>query len=289
MKFADYLNQAWADHAKNPQTVVEGFDQGLALIQEPNELSSFLRLVVHVLAEHLGEWELGLEWMSKFSEHEHSKDKSVLSSLKKSEAIFKLCRGDDEKECLAQLSDLDQIESYVKASAALVENKKTHQAQIFYEKGLQLVSRGLSSSSEVNKVLAISSNNICASLEDKSQLNREEIKFMIFAAKAARKYWEVAGGWQEVERAEYRLASANLKAEDYDSAMNHAEKCYRICKENEAEVLEFFYAFEIMAKIHKAIGNQVEYKKNLNACEKYFQQLSAEQKGWSQDSLEKLR
>jgi hypothetical protein len=43
---------------------------------------------------------------------------------------------------------------------------------------------------------------------------------MIFAAKTTRKYWEIAGTWLEIERAEYRLAMTYLAAGDLNVALS---------------------------------------------------------------------
>jgi hypothetical protein len=81
---------------------------------------------------------------------------------------------------------------------------------------------------------------------------------MILAAETGRKYWELAGTWVEVERAEYRLAMTYMHAGQLDKALKHARLCESICNENDAAPFEKFFAAEALVKVQRA--RCVEYK-----------------------------
>ena len=72
---------------------------------------------------------------------------------------------------------------------------------------------------------------------------------MLLAAHTGRKYWQIAGTWLEIERAEYRLAQSYFKARDLINSIKHANLCLTICETNNAGALEFFFAYESIALV----------------------------------------
>ena len=94
--------------------------------------------------------------------------------------------------------------------------------------------------------MAVTGNNLAFALEEKAILSDGETTLMIQAAQAARKYWELAGTWLHVERAEYRLAKTYLKAGNKMKAREHATECLKLCEAHLADDFEMTYAREIV-------------------------------------------
>ena len=81
-----------------------------------------------------------------------------------------------------------------------------------------------------------------------------EDQLLELAAKTARKYWEVAGGWNQVQVAEYRLAMTYLALARPKDAAEHAALCRQICADNEAGPGDLFFAHEVEARVRHALG-----------------------------------
>ncbi len=148
------------------------------------------------------------------------------------------------------------------------------------------VATELSETDPANRLLAICSTNLACALEEKTSLSNDEEVLMLLAAHTGRKYWQIAGTWLEVERAEYRLAQSYLKARDLINSIKHANLCLTICETNNAGALEFFFAYESIAL--------VEYKmkqstlRSLPQMQKYFAELSQSDKDWCRQTLTKI-
>ena len=111
----------------------------------------------------------------------------------------------------------------------------------------------------MNRAMAVAGHNLAASLEEKSVLSADEIALMLMAAKASRTYWERAGTWLQVERAEYQLATTFLKSGDLVQAEFHARECGRVVTENNAPALEQFFAAEALARVMRVAKNEAAF------------------------------
>ncbi len=78
---------------------------------------------------------------------------------------------------------------------------------------------------------------------------------MLTAAQAGLKYWSVAGGWTERERAEYRLSQSHLRAGQPAEALAHARRCLAIVEENGGVAGEAFFAREAIALAAHGAGD----------------------------------
>ena len=87
----------------------------------------------------------------------------------------------------------------------------------------------------------------------------------------------------EVERAEYRLSQSYLKNRDFINSIKHANLCITICEKNQAPPLEFFYAFEAVTHVEKAIGQPL---RSLEKMKHYFNLLSDDDKKWCSSALD---
>lgn len=286
MDFNTYLNNAWNDHAKDATAIANKFSEGLRMVQTPNDLEQLGRLATHVYGEHLGKWTEGLSFINTLSQHSQF---SQGSSVEKSFSIFKgsLTLSAQSSFDLSSYSTSDQIRILSMSASALSEQGETDRAKDYFLRALGLGS-GLSKEDPANKSLAITGNNLACSLEEKSERNNKETDLMVLAAKAARKFWEIAGTWKEVERAEYRLSLSYLQASKLEESFIHAQNCVEICNENSAPALEYFFGYEALALAEKAKGNDLGYKTAVSQVQKYFEQLADDDKSWCETTIKKF-
>src|SRR5512141_1803444 len=58
--FDAFVESAWSDHAERPEEVAGRLEDALTLLASPADATAYVRLVVHVYGEHLGQWRGGI-------------------------------------------------------------------------------------------------------------------------------------------------------------------------------------------------------------------------------------
>jgi len=286
MDFASYHKQAWNDHATDSKKVATTFSNGLALVETNEQLAQFVGLVTHVMGEHLGEWSEGTALLTKLKDH-----KSFVKGSETENAIHRsiaaLQMGAGATQDLQSFSLSDQIRIYAVAASALSEQNASR-AEELLRKALSMAEAGLDSKDPANRALAVTGNVTASALERKTSRSEAEKNLMILAAQTGRKYWQIAGTWLEVERAEYRLAMSYLHADELTKALRHAQMCLEICEQNKAPELEMFFGYEALALIEKKRSNDLGFQKALEQTKSYFEKLSAQDKTWCESVLKNL-
>jgi len=178
-------------------------------------------------------------------------------AVMRSKAVLLHCAGDREAEARAFAAGKsggsvpeasDRIRVLAPASNALAFQKRTADARAAFEECIALAAYGPTSADVATRTLAMAGNNLAVEFENRTEISKDERALMIKAAYAGRDFWRIAGGWMEVERAEYRLAMTHIKAGDAAAALRHAANCRRIIEENGSDAYELTFAREALAK-----------------------------------------
>ncbi|MBN8540469.1 MAG: hypothetical protein J0L82_08785 [Deltaproteobacteria bacterium] len=289
--FDEFLNLAWNDHAKQTNEVADRLLESLPLVNDAEQIPRLAQLITHVYGEHLGEWEKGIDLLLKLktipilSDASRS-DSPGMSAITRSVAVLELASGK-----ITQVNELplsEQIRVLATAASALSEQKDPERARRYFRDAIGKAQLGLQKDDPANRALAVTGNNLACALEEKISRTEIETEFMVLSAQTARKYWEIAGTWLEVERAEYRLSQTYLKANDYAKSLMHAQECLEVAISNHAPPLEMFFGYEALALVEKAKGNTLGFQKALDHIKANFEKLSAEDKAWCEPSLKKL-
>ncbi|MGE0764189.1 MAG: hypothetical protein AB7N80_12985 [Bdellovibrionales bacterium] len=282
MTFDHFLNQAWNDHAENPKIVRDRFAEGLGLIGSDEQVASMAHLITHVMGEHLGEWQTGVDWLMRL-EHLPAVQEEGLAAISRSVASLRLAKG--QEASLTSLSRSDQIRACAVAASALCGHQQITRANELLQTALGLAESGLPSDDPAHRSLAATGHNLACTLEEKIDKNPQEIELMILAARTSRIYWQIAGTWLEVSRAEYRLANTYLQAKDLDKAYQSAQNCLQIAEQNQAPALELFFAYEAQALVEKARQRKPEQDIAVAEMKKHFAALSPEDQKWCEKTL----
>lgn len=286
MKFETYLNQSWNDHATQSEKVAAEFSNGASVAQTNEELEQLVRLVTHVMGEHLARWSEGVAFLSGLTKHTaFIQGSETEKAIRRSIASLQVADGKNPDPKSFGLSD--QVRIFAMASSALTE-RDSKRSQSLLQQALSLAETGLDKNDPANRALAVTGNNLACTLEEKKLRTQEDTDLMILASQTGRKYWELAGGWLEVSRAEYRLAMTYLQAEDLAKAFRHAQICVEMCQENKAGDLDMFFAYEALAQVEKKKGNELGLQKAVDQAKNYFTKLSDNDKAWCEPSLKKL-
>lgn len=292
MNFNEYLNQAWSQHGDHPEQTAQGLEDGLKLCGSSADLISLVNLTTHLYSEHLHKFIEGERQLRELGKSDFAIGSPAEFAIARSVMAFRLCDGsiDPETDRLG-LTPTDLIRSLATATSALA-TRDSERALKYLRLALSLVSSvELAPENGVARSLAIGGNNTASSLEELETRSSEQIELMLLAAETGRKYWELAGTWIEVERAEYRWAKSLLVAGNFAEARRHADLCLQISEKNEAPPLEVFFAYEARASIDatefKSKG-AVPPEKNLQRTREFFEKLAVDDQVWARKSLESL-
>lgn len=288
MKLQTFIQHAWTDHATNPEGVASQIQDNFNLITTNDQVTEFVRLLTHVFAEHLGQYENGLQLLSKIQDLSFLEaDSESGMAVKRSMAVMTVAQGKHNQ--LKQFTTSDQIRVLTTVAAAFCGQGQVTKAKEHFDQALQLSENIFQENDPAIRALAVSGNNLAVTLEEKQFRSAEEDQLMILAALTGRKYWQLAGTWLHVERAEYRLAKTYLVSKHLDHALKHAKLCVQLVEENQADPIEHFFAFEILCLVEKARNNVIEANLALEHAKKYFELIQNEDdKDWCRASLEKI-
>ena len=282
-----FIDQAWQDHGDDARGVADWLPQALAMKADEGELLRLIGLAHHVLAEHLGAWQEGLDYVERVRALP-AFDAALESgaSLSRVQAALKLSGAlADER---ADLSTSDQVRVTVMAAANLALLDTERAASLLQQACNDALAAALPASDPAPRSIAANANGIAGRLEEKPARTRGETALMLAAAEAARRFWEIAGTWLEVERAEYRLAMSCTQAGQLERARGHARQCLTIVQAHDNVALEVFFGFEALAVVERAAGNAAAFADAVSAAREAFSRLGEGDVGWCQASLDKL-
>lgn len=106
----------------------------------------------------------------------------------------------------------------------------------------------------VRRAFAASANGVASALLDGARGAAADA-LMLDAAALARRAWERAGTWTNVERADWLLAHCHAAAGDAAGALRHAQACLSRCEAEGADAFERFFGHEALAVAHRAAGD----------------------------------
>lgn len=277
------LDQAWADHGDDAAAVAARLPQALALVQDDDGVMRLAALAHHVLGEHLGQWPQGLHFLQQLADRRVHQTAGA-ATIARCQASLRLCAslGDDRPAMAA--SDRSRVGAM--AAANLGATKPERASGWLLEAEADIAA--LSDADPGVRALAASSNNLAATLQELTSLPPAQRALMLQAAQVARQQWQRAGGWLEVERAEYRLALCWLAAGDAAQALQHARQCEAVVRVQGEPPLELFFAAEVVALAARALGDGTAQSEALSTARASFDALSVDDQRWCRDTLDRL-
>jgi tetratricopeptide (TPR) repeat protein len=288
MTFEEFVNQGWMDHGTDPTSVAARLPQGTSLIHTNEQIATLTHLAVHVYGEHLGQWDLGISFLKVLTRLGcYIPGSETENAIQRGIATLEVARGPQTD--LRDFTLSDQIRVCAVAASALSGQGHTARASELFVLARQKANEGIPAADPANRALAVTGNNLALSLEEKSTRSSQEVMLMQLAAHTARMFWEIAGTWLHVERAEYRLATTYMKSLDYNQAIEHAENCLKIVTQNKGAPEEYFFAYEIRAKIERAHRNALEFQKYFKLAKQSLDRITdASVQPWCQEHFENL-
>lgn len=302
--FAAFIDSAWSDHADRPDAVADRLAGALHTIQAPAQIAPYARLVLHVLGEHLGQWQRGEDLLLALPTAPLAAgDAAARAVIARNVATLRFCSG--AAGALDELAPEDRIVALGAACAALTGQHDYQRALAALTQALTLAESALaepalteparadstpasSSPAPPNppagapayRALAVAGNNLAAALEEKVDRDAAETAAMLTAAQAGLRYWKLAGTWLEEERAEYRLARSHLQAGAAAAAVLSAQRCVSVCEHNAAGAFETFFGCAVLALAQRAAGDRSGFVASRARALDLLAQVPPEEQHW---------
>ncbi len=288
-EFAPWLDQAWTDHADHPAAVAARIDaEGSALAAGEADVHALARLSHHVHGDHLGgepaQLAAGRAQLARLAAHAQAGD-GARAAIAVLDASLVLTGGGPLPQGLGAAG---RIRVQAMAASNLAERDSARAAALLQQALAEEEIAGLPDDDPAVRALAMTGNNIAATLEEKSDRSADERTLMILAARTGRACWARAGTWLETERAEYRLAKTWIAAGDLVQARRHAQACLEVVREQGDVALEAFFGWEALGCVEAAAGNRVGHGEALAQARAAFERLEAGDQGWCRVELDKL-
>jgi hypothetical protein len=281
------VQEAWREHAENPEASALLAGDALAAVSKVEEIAPLAQLITHLYGEHLQRYREGIAVLERFrASRAFGPDADAAGSVARGIAALELASGTDSG--LSRFESSDRVRILTMAAAAACAGGNTERAADLFGQALAAVDENVSRVDPAARALAVAGNNLAAMLEEKPDRSAQERELMLLAARVARKFWEIAGTFTHVERAEYRLARSCLEAGEIEASSKHAEACIAICGVHGADAREVFFGYEALARARAAARDELGFHKALAEARRSFASATAEQQVQCRASLERL-
>ncbi|MES2582363.1 MAG: hypothetical protein V4627_06565 [Pseudomonadota bacterium] len=285
--FDAWLKTAWNDHGDAPQAVADRLVANFNRVETSGQVAPFVRLLVHVYGEHLGQWQQGVGLLASLRQQlAFVPDAAATEALQKAVATLRYASGD--ATALEGLERPLRASALATAASTFAGRSEMARAIAAFTEALQIAEAGLPVGSPTVRDLAVTANNLAATWEEKTDRQPSETTAMLLAAHAALKYWKLAGTWLEEERAEYRLARSLLQAGQADAAVEPAQRCVDVCLRNGAPAFELFFGYAVLGIAQRAAGQTDAYLRSQSAALAQWQQVPEADREWCKGDLDEL-
>lgn len=126
---------------------------------------------------------------------------------------------------------------------------------------------------ECHKKFAVDCFNLVWTLMDKKDRTKDEDDRMVHAAHCSRFHWGETGTPVEFERGEWQISRVYTVVKRPESALYHAERCLKICQENNIGDWDIAFAYEAMARAYATAGQRAECKKYIELANDAGEQI----------------
>lgn len=238
-----WLDAAWDRHDREPGDVLSGLLQRAPALPDDDTGADALFLAQHVALGHLGDAAQLSALLPLLPPHPRFMPRieatrwaldAIAGRASQAAPLLVRCRGlDGAVMTLAHHHRVDEARALMRAPEAEVL---------------------ASDDADVRRAFASAANNIAGGLRD---LAREPARdaLMLEAAALARRAWERAGNWMNVERADWQAAMCHVAVGDGAGALRHAQACLARCEAEAADAYERFFGHQALAEAHQAAGD----------------------------------
>ena len=245
-----WLDQAQSQHADQPSVITAGLRTRAAQLPADADGAEAIRLAEHVWLAHAAD-AAGLQAFLDALPAALGQAASTAPSVERARLALAWLAG-QPVPALADTLRWRALQNVVLAMAA--QGRSAQALGLLQTDEAAALAQGRS---EAGKAFAATANNVASHLQDSPRGDAARDTWMLQAAALARRAWASAGGWMQVERADYRLALCHAAAGQGAEAVEHARRCLAGCvaATDQADAVEHFFAHEALLRAHHAAGN----------------------------------
>ncbi len=245
-----WLDQAQSQHADQPSVITAGLRTRAAQLPADADGAEAIRLAEHVWLAHAAD-AAGLQAFLDALPAALGQAASTAPSVERARLALAWLAG-QPVPALADTLRWRALQNVVLAMAA--QGRSAQALGLLQTDEAAALAQGRS---EAGKAFAATANNVASHLQDSPRGDAARDTLMLQAAALARRAWASAGGWMQVERADYRLALCHAAAGQGAEAVEHARRCLAGCvaATDQADAVEHFFAHEALLRAHHAAGN----------------------------------
>jgi hypothetical protein len=282
-----FLDAVREDHTEHTEEVAARLEGGLQHITSADDVPPYAGMVVHVMGEHLGEWERGARLLDRIGSLPVVQGSdAAAASLRRGTAALRYAGGD--ASAVQGLSGPDLAQVMCVICTTHTARHETDAAIAALRRALDAAAPGLPDKHPAIRSLAVAGNNLSAELEEKPQLTDAEREAMVLAAETGLKYWKLAGTWLQEERAEFQLARCLLRTGRIDTARERIQRCIAICEANDAPAFERFFGHAVLAFVERQAGNGAAFEAAKAAALADHANIPADEQQWCRRELDEL-
>ncbi len=240
-----WLDAAWERHDREPHDVLAGLHERAAALPDDDDGADALRLARHTALGHLGD---------------AAAQAALGSLLARLPAHAALAAGVERARCALALLAGREVSAPLAVRCAVVGDVATAfvlggRLDAARDTLFPLEAEAVEhADTAVRRAFAASANGVAGALLDGPRGAAFDA-LMLEAAALARRAWERAGTWMNVERADWMLAHCHAAAGDAAGALRHAQACLSRCEAEGADAFERFFGHEALLVAHRAAGD----------------------------------
>jgi hypothetical protein len=245
-----WLDQAQSQHADQPLAIAAGLTARAAHLPASADGAEAIRLAEHVWLAHAADT-AGLQAFLAALPSSLSQDTTTAPGLQRAHLALAWLAG----QPMPAQTDAIRWRVLQNVVLAMATQGRSEQALALLQADeTAALAQG---QSDAGKAFAATANNVASHLQDGPRGDAARDALMLQAAAIARRAWASAGGWMQVERADYRLALCHAAAGQGAEAVEHARRCLAGCVAagEQADALEHFFAHEALVRAHRAAGD----------------------------------
>jgi hypothetical protein len=245
-----WLDQAQAQHADQPAAVADELTARAARLPADAQGAEAIRLAEHVWLAHAAD-PAGLQAFVDALPAALCQDASTAPSVQRARLALAWLAGQPTP------AHDDALRWRVMQNVVLAMAWQGRSAEALALLQAEEAAALAQGRSDAGKAFAATANNVATHLQDSAHADAARSRLMLQAAALSRRAWASAGGWMQVERADYRLALCHAAVGQGAEAVEHAGRCLAACVAagDEADAMEHFFAHEALVRGHRAAGD----------------------------------
>jgi hypothetical protein len=268
----DLTQQALEIHPEHPAEAAALLREAAGALDEGDtaQRDAWLRAAEHILLGHLADGE-GL---------------AALLPLDAARARAAIALAAGRSPDWQDLALADQIRAHYNAALA-----RTRRRDFAGQGALLRAAQALSEGDDAvaQQALAAVANNVAADLRYYLKPgDGEAAAAMLEAAQLARAAWQRAGGWLQIERADWQLAMCAAAADRGELALQAARAGLQACEANGADDYEFCFAYQALGLAALAAGDLPQARRSRDLMAQRVALVTADFRDYAERCLAEL-